>query len=427
MLENTANLYRKILHIRLTDTFASLPRHTLEQVSPNNPFKRLLIVLLYTGGRLIFNLFKVNKPIDHLQQKVWLYVVSQNNVESLQFIKEAMPEAEFVAGQNKRIGRYAKTVNRIPYRWKILSYYKYPYVLWKLYQIHGKKVLRFFDLVYDAIGYYEVYLRTLRKHRPTAIIFANDHNPDARAMLYAAKHYKIPTVYIQHASVSNSFPPLEHDLSLLEGQAALDTYQQCGPVEGEVKFIGMPKADHYLKKRKSSNKVQRVGICCNTIDTLEGIVQLVTQLSLHLPDLILSIRPHPRDNRDFNLIRGISPKATLSNPASEGPFMFLEQQDVIIAGDSSILLEATLLNIPSIYYKFDEGALLDDYYGYVKNGVVERADTTEKLISIIENYIVNRPVVYQHAKYYNATVGTRHEAASAKLALDNIKDFLNNG
>ncbi|WP_240676150.1 CDP-glycerol glycerophosphotransferase family protein [Botryobacter ruber] len=424
MLEKTAALYRKILHIRLTDTFAGLPPHALEPVSPNNPLKRLLKVLLYTGGRLVLNLFKVNKPIGHLQGKVWLYVVSQNNYDSLRFLAEALPDTAFVAGQNKNIGKYGKQVNRLSFRFKLLYYYKFPFVLWSLYKSHGRRALRFFDLVYDAIGFYEIYLRLLKQYRPAAIVFANDHNADARAMLYAAKAHSIPTIYIQHASVSTSFPPLEHDLSLLEGQDALDKYKQCGPIRGEVQFIGMPKADVYIQHRKAATPVRYLGICCNTIDSTQGIRAVVQLLTQKFPELQLTVRPHPRDTRDFSFLQALNPHIVLSDAKKENAFDFLLHQDLIIAGDSSIHLEAVMLNIPGIYYKFDKDVALNDYYGYAQQGLVEQANAAPELAALIQSYRQHRPDVYLRAQYYNATVGTANDGRSSELAITYIREYL---
>jgi len=83
-----------------------------------------------------------------------------------------------------------------------------------------------------------------------------------------------------------------------------------------------------------------------------------------------------------------------------------------------------MLNILSIYYRFNAGNFVYDYYGYAQHGLVARADTPEQLISLLIQYKNNRPQVYQRANYYNAVMGTENEGKSHALALTYIQDFL---
>lgn len=425
MFEKTVEHYRNILHLRFQDTFAGMPAEALNKISPENFFRRLLKIVLYTGGRLVPNLFSVSPKAEDLHHKVWLYVVSQNNYDALHFLQEKLPETVFVAGQKKQIGRYNQQVRRLSLRWKIWYTLRYflP-VLIGLYKIHGLRAIRFFDLIFISIGYYEQYLLHLKKHRPRAVIFANDHNDDARAMLLAANKLQIPTIYIQHATVSTAFPPLEFSLSLLEGQDALEKYRQCGPVSSEVKLIGMPKADKHLEFRSFKPAIENIGLAGNLLDSYSALKGTLTALAKKFPELRLTFRPHPGDNRDFSFVNGLGKNAMLSSPKTETAFEFLKKQDVIIAADSSIHLEATLLNISGIYFRFGESNFIYDYYGYVKQGLVEPVQTEQDLIRLLETYQTSRPQVFHKAAYYNATIGTEWEGKSNELAVKAISGFL---
>jgi hypothetical protein len=424
MWQRCLALYADILHLRFTDTFAGLPPQTLNAISRNRLGARLWQVILYTGGRLVANLFLPGKRNEDISGKIWLYVVSKNNYESLQFIREHLPQAVFIAGQNKQIGIYNQQVNRLSTRWKILYYYKFPLLLAGLYRLKGARALRFFDLVFTATGYYELSLRHLRRYRPRAIVFANDHNTDPRALLLAAKALQIPTAYIQHASVSTSFPPLAFDLNLLEGQDALDKYRACGPITGEVRFIGMPKADAFLREKNLHPTIRRIGICTNTMDELEAIRVLLVVLREHFPDWVISLRPHPSDRRDFSFIETIQGPVHLSDSKTEPAFAFLQNQDALVAADSSIHLEATMLNILSIYYRFGKSKFKYDYYGYVENNLVEAAPDLPALLTLLKCYSCCRPQVYHKARYYNAVVGTDLEGKSHQLAIGYLQEFL---
>lgn len=425
MFSETVQRYKNILHLRFQSTFSALPPETLNKLSPASFWKRLLKINLYTAGRLLPNLFSFPPKTEDLSGKIWLYVVSQNNYEALHFLQDSLPGTVFVAGQNKQIGRYNKKVNRLSLRWKFFyTIWQFPFVCRGLYKIHGPKAFRFFDLIYIAIGYYEPYLQHLKKYQPRAVVFANDHNDDARAMLLAANKLNIPTIYIQHASVSTAFPPLEFSLSLLEGQDALDKYRECGQVQGQVKLIGMPKADKFLQHRNFRQSVKNIGVCGNLLDDYAALKGTVTALVQQFPELKITFRPHPGDTRDFSFINGLGKNATLSNPKTEQAFEFLKAQDLLIAADSSIHLEAALLNIPGIYYRFGESNFTYDYYGYVQHQLIENASTPEALIRKIKDYQIHRPEIYRKAAYYNATIGTEMEGKSHALVVQEISALL---
>jgi hypothetical protein len=416
MFSREINRYRNILHSRFSGVLEAFPAAALNKISPNNSFRRLLKVAMYTGGRLVPNIFGATPKNEDLEGKIWLYVVSQNNYEALNFLKEKLPETVFIAGQNKQIGRYNKKVNRLSLRWKLFhtAWLFFP-VFIGLYKVHGRRAFRFFDIIFISIGYYEQYRKHLKKYKPRAIIFANDHNDDARAMLLAANEQHIPTIYIQHASVSTAFPPLEFSLSLLEGQDALDKYKQCGPISGEVKLIGMPKADKFMQFRNFKKTVENVGIAGNLLDDYAALKETIIHLAQHFPEIHFTFRPHPGDKRDFTFVQRAGKNAILSSPKTETAFEFLKRQDAIIAADSSIHLEAALLNIPGIYFRFGESKFTWDYYGYVKQGLIKNAATLNDLIQNLTAYKIQKPEVYQKAGYYNATIGTENEGKSDEL------------
>ena len=416
---------RDILQLRFTAVFASLPPAAMASISPVNPLKRLARVLGYAGLRLVGNVFQpLNNP-DNLRGAVWLYVVSANNYDALEFISKARPDAVLLAGQAKNIGRYNRAVNRLSLRRKLLYYWQFPFALFGLLRTEGRRAWRFFDFIFYAIGYYEVYRRALRHYQPRAVVFSNDHNDDTRSLLLACRAEGIPTAYVQHASVSANFPPLGFDLNLLEGQDALDKYRLCGPVHGRVELVGMPKADIYLNRKNTAPAVRRVGIACNIHDPLPALTEVLVYLLRELPALTFTLRPHPRDGRDFAALRQLLPALQWSSAREENVFDFLLRQDALVAADTSTHLEATLLNVASLYYRFGTNPLTEDYYGYAARGLVERADTPAQLVALLGQYAQHKPAdLYRWAAYYNATLGTPDEGRSQARTLALLNTWL---
>ncbi|PKV62706.1 glycosyltransferase family protein [Pontibacter ramchanderi] len=420
-------LYSNILYLHFSEGFYNLPESAKNAASPGNLVMRLLRMAGYTLVRLLGNLFKTVEKPEQLQDKVWLYVVSQNNYDSLHFLEAAIPDAVMVAGQSKAIGRYNQAVARISLRKKLLYYYKFLPLFFQFLAQRKHRTLRFVDLLYDAVGFYEVYLQKLKKYRPQAIVFANDHNADARALLLAAKELGIPTIYVQHSSVSHLFPPLAFNLSLLEGQDSLDKYKLCGPVTGRVEFIGMPKADKFVLHRNRSKQVKTLGIACNLMDLTEEVQQLVRNISRDFPELRILLRPHPRDKRSYTFATGISPNITLTTPRQQSVFEYLQGIDMLVSGNSGIHLEAVLLNVWSVYYNFNPKEELHDYYGFVAQGLIEEAISYDALRPMIAQGIAHKPEVYRRASYYHATVGTEYDGRSGELASTFVKAMLSGG
>ena len=256
-------------------------------------------------------------------------------------------------------------------------------------------------------------------------MFSNDHNDDTRSLLLACRAEGIPTAYVQHASVSANFPPLGFDLSLLEGQDAQDKYRLCGPVCGRVELVGMPKADAYLSQKNTAPAVRRVGIACNIHDPMPALVEALVYLVRELPELTFTLRPHPSDGRDFEPLRQRLPTLQWSSARQENVFDFLLRQDALVAADTSTHLEATLLNVASIYFRFGTNPLTDDYYGYAARGLVERADSPAELATALRRYAQSKPAdLYQRANYYNATLGTPDEGRSQALATRTLAGWL---
>lgn len=407
-----------------SEGFYQLPESAKNAASPTNPVMRLLKIAGYTVVRLIGNIFQSPEKPERLQGKIWLYVVSQNNYDSLKFVADSLPEAVMVAGQNKEIGKYNEQVERISLKSKIFYYFKFLPLLVNFYSQNRESTVRFFDILYDAVGFYEIYLNKLRKFNPNCIIFANDHTPDARAMLLAAKTLGIKTVYIQHASVSKIFPPLQFDLNLLEGEDSLEKYNAYGPVFGKVELIGMPKADAYTKYRNKNSDIKTIGIGANLMDLTEEIREVLIGLIQAFPNIKFILRPHPRDKRNFNFINQLGSQVSISDGRQVPTFEFLQQIDLLIAGNSGIHLEAVLLNVWSIYYNFNPKENFQDYYGYVANGLSDPAPSLKSLCEKINQNLHHKPDVFPRAKYYNATINTEWDGRSSELAIKHIKSIL---
>jgi len=393
----------------------------LERKSPSNLLHRIWFCIEWIT-RDIVNPFRTLSAKMKMQEsdptnKFWIFADSKNQFDSCGFLLDSVKDAILVVPTSRKL---EKADYIFPYYSKIFFYGKLPFLwLGLLFQNHPISY-RYFNFLFEAIGIYEISLNILKKYLPKAIIFSNDHSFKHRALFLAAKKLDIRTCYIQHASVSSSFPPLSFDLSLLEGNDSLKKYQECGDVKSEIKLVGMPKFDKYVNlKKKPIKNIKIIGIAANLSDDLDEIIHLTRLLNDSFNMIKILLRLHPRDKR---IVKNNGIIFDQSDSSIENAFDFLARLDLLISGESSIHLEAALLHVPSIIYGFNSKNQISDYYGYVKNGLIQKAEGAHIMIDRIK--IHNFKVNIDKLKYYNEVIGTQWEGKSKQLISQILKEYL---
>jgi hypothetical protein len=261
----------------------------------------------------------------------------------------------------------------------------------------------------------------LKWRKPKVLVISNDHNFNSRLANFIARRQGIKTVYVQHATVGDDFPKLEFDLALLEGEDAQNKYLAKGSDKSKIKLIGMPKFDAYLEYKKTNTKMKAIGIGLSIFDDIEIVQGVLRRIKETFPGITLFIRPHPADKRYAGFSEtAINEGVKISDSRGTNIFEFLDLVDVVLAGDTSLHLEATLMNVNSIYFKMSTNEY-SDYYGYVKNKLVRKAGSFDKLQKILTELATNIPDVKNKAKYYNNVLGTANEGSSTELAAESIR------
>lgn len=294
-----------------------------------------------------------------------------------------------------------------------------------------------FCLAYIFVPYF---LEVLKKIQPGLVVMSNDHNVDNRSLRLAAEMLGIKTLYMQHASVSEIFPPLEFDYALLDGKLANQVYSHCYEIQKgtnprieknvancQVVLTGQKKAVVKVKQDTQLEGVQ-IGLAVNQIDDFHCVQDLLD----HLAPMQLKciVRTHPFQNPAFleQLQSYMQDKAWLSwSNSREQPLAdYFANVNALIAGNTSIHLEAALTGLPTFYYAMSDEVHRPDYYGYVKNGVSKQLDqgfSFESLKSAIEQA---HSVERHHAiKRYSETYGTPWQNREGELSAWVISAILN--
>lgn len=340
-------------------------------------------------------------PIPDFRNKKLVFANTANNYEALHFLLKRYDDTVLVCS-----GDYVKqlpgSVSVAKYL-RTLGLQQYFFVAYlalhkQLRMIHYEKIVRKYGFIHCFVG-------LLKENRPSVVFISNDHYPSSRALMLAAKKLSIPCIYLQHASVTKFFPPMRASHALLYGQYSEDVYRNIPGSEGQFIQVGNHKFDAFRPWIENKSATGRIGVAFNTLDPVPAVLDLCNNLSRHFPKDKIVLRAHPRDRRK------IDGDFTLSSHSRETSLEFLRGIDVLIAGNSSILLEAAAMNVyPFQIYFTKTPAYLVDYYGFVRMGVAVEVESQEGLIRQIKEIIAAKTFdSRQRTAYYDASVGSEYE------------------
>lgn len=295
-------------------------------------------------------------------------------------------------------------------------------------------VNKFFSNFCQAYIYLTIFYRQLKRYSPGYIVVSNDHNVDCRSLVAVATYLGIKTVYMQHASVSNLFPALTVSYTFLDGQSALHTYQQCEGnkstfYENRERTKIFLSGQKKLLAKRDDNSSTKLGLAINTLDNTNQVIELVNKLTDK--NFYVCLRWHPGQNpQDILALTQAFSKSklvTLSDPKQHGLNGFFAEISSLISGNSSIHLEAAVVGVPTIYYELQQPEI-EDYYGYVKNGLAKKADSYEALLELIIQekllHLDDSAVQYYSASFNTEWYGREGElVATTLLALQAGKDW----
>ena len=413
---NFTERWDNIMHIWIDNPSDLFPVSIINKFSPESIPAKIKLVI----KELVSDFFRVFKRHNIPVQKIWFFVLSPNNVEALKDIKESISDSIYITFFRLRYTINEDSTHYFYLPFRFFRDFLYP-IYWLIFYFNNKiKAKRYYDLLLTVNGSYEECLRLLKNTKPKAIVFANDHLIIARSMLLAANHLGIKTYYVQHASVSDYFPPLEFSHALLEGIDSQLKYEKCGEVKSKVHLCGMSKFDRFSKQLNIKEKVGVVGLAFNLFDEIEDVFKFISNLAEENSNLEILLRAHPGDDRDMDLLRDF----TFSNSKKESAFAFLSRIDCLISGESSIHLEAVLLDVYPLHFRFDN-TLQFDYYGFVKNNLVEHFSNMSDLNKKLKELQIFKPKVQQRAMPYNAAIGSEFYGSSSEKITNIILDTIN--
>ena len=277
--------------------------------------------------------------------------------------------------------------------------------------------------LFRIYGTYVAFRSWLREHRPSCVVFSNDHVGVYLALNKAAQDENIKTVYVQHACVTSDFPLLPSDIALLDGGDAAMKYKCDTKLSPCAAFlVGISKAPEYREKDATA---RGIGVAYNLVDTFDFIRAQLSFLVSSFPDERIVVRLHPSTPSHLtnSVVQFCSKEGIdLSNALLESTFEYARSLDVLVCGASSIVLEAAMVHVPTVAFF---GGEIGDHYQFVENHLCWHATTFEQLRRRVVEIRSQKQTTDMKKKvsYYSAGFGDPSRPPSSTLAASIIDDL----
>ncbi len=227
------------------------------------------------------------------------------------------------------------------------------------------KVLR----VVELIGYYMRYREMFQNASFDLALMSSHSNPHAIAFNLAARRYCVPTVLITHGMPVRPVAKLSFELAVVHCEAARQTYQEEGCRLDHVLIHGR-RQDHAAMPVGSPGRGLVVGIfLCKDVNE-ERLQALVDRLADDPRVSHFLIRPHPK-NLWLGLDAWIASRRELRvrRSFSGSVFRDIQDSDIVLGGNSSVLIDAVTAGRPSGYVpSLDHGD--PDLHAFVARGLI---------------------------------------------------------
>jgi len=196
---------------------------------------------------------------------------------------------------------------------------------------------------------------------PQVAVVANDHAPLQVGFAMAMEALRVPVIYVQHAEVSDVFPPLDFTASILRNQVSLERYRKVGAVKGEIFIVSRnPDASSFQKIPGKLIDRAIVGIYPTSHCVPAEIRCAIDHLRRNPAVADYFVKPHPNNATIFTEedMKYFRIRSTIPG-----------EDHVALVGNSSVVVDLLGRGHP-VYQLFDLDRINPDYYGFVKLGLV---------------------------------------------------------
>lgn len=241
----------------------------------------------------------------------------------------------------------------------ILSLYLFLLCFLYLFRIKLGPVSLKYLITYSKV-FLNLYASTRRQNiSANVLVVANDHTDFPVVASMVMQYWRKPVVYVQHAEVSGSFPPLDFDVSILRNKKTLDVYSAIGKVSGSTYIVPRRQELQSLSELFSVHvEARQIVIYLSSVFSQCAVQACIDELKKNGGVASVGVKPHPRANRDF--------LTTLENVNIYDSIPSFKH--VALVPNSSVVIELLESGVPVFQY-FGLDDIKRDYYGFVNEEI----------------------------------------------------------
>jgi hypothetical protein len=204
------------------------------------------------------------------------------------------------------------------------------------------------------------------------LILANDHSPIPVALSMVGAQLGLCRVYLQHAEVTEIFPPLDFEYSILRNRKSENIYRSIGEVSGKVNILC--RRNDLLNKDEMLRRVTKV---MKSARVIVGLYPSSVYNETCLRKTVAALCANPSVNKVFLKPH---PSLDLSHLASELKIDYCTQTPieahVSVVGNSSVALDLAM-NGNLVFQLFELDSVGEDYYGFDSEGLTQKISVEE--------------------------------------------------
>lgn len=277
------------------------------------------------------------------------------------------------------------------------------------------KVLR----VMELIAYYARYQRIFKEGNFKLAVTSSHSNPHAIAFNLAARKFGVSVVLISHGMPVRPVAKLSFDLALVHCKAARETYRAEGCTLTKSFVHG--RADDYHAMPVALPDHVSVGVfLCKDVNE-KRFCELLTSLLENSNVAQIFVRPHPKNLwRQLRSWLDLLADVRVRISSNKSVFDDLKSVDVVLGGNSSVLIDAVVAGRPAAYVPgLDYGE--NDLHQLVASGLVPEFNSRYTFAGLVEFY--HRPDWLQALRLFanidesaESVMQSFHHAAGRELA-----------
>ncbi|MCU1267233.1 MAG: hypothetical protein JWM21_3551 [Acidobacteria bacterium] len=222
--------------------------------------------------------------------------------------------------------------------------------------------------VVELIAFYSRYVNILEQGQFNLAVTSNHSNPHGIAFNLAARKCGIPVVLISHGMPVQPVARLSFNLAVVHCEAARRTYINEGCQMARV-LVHSRRRDYAPMPTKLPERLTVGVFLCKDVNE-KRLLTLLERLLEHPRVSRILVRPHPT-----NLWEGLESWIAARNDprvrssANHSVVRDLDASHIVLAGNSSVLIEAVNAGRPSAYVTdLDHGA--PDIHEFVASGLI---------------------------------------------------------